>query len=64
MLSTSNKDMVILAIKALEKDPKLKVGTAAKIYNVNRITLTRRRDGKPARYDIPANSRKLTDLEK
>jgi hypothetical protein len=63
MPSTSKEDMVILAIKALENNPKLKVGTAAKIYNVDRMTLTRRRDGKPARCDTPANSRKLTDLE-
>ena len=63
MSSTSKEDMVILAIKALKDDPKLKVGTAAKIYDVDRMTLTRRRDGKPARYDTPANSRKLTDLE-
>jgi len=52
-----------LALKALERDATLKVNTAAKIYKVNRITLTRRRDGKPARCDTPANSHKLTDLE-
>ena len=63
MASTSKEDMVILAIKALKNDPKLKVGTTIRIYNVNRITLTRRRDGKPIRDDTPANSRKLTDLE-
>jgi len=27
------------------------------------MTLTRRRDSKPARYNTPANSRKLTDLK-
>ena len=63
MPSTSKENMVILALRALEKNPKLKVNTAAKIYKVDRMTLTRRRDGKPARRDIPANSRKLTDLE-
>jgi len=63
MPSTSKEDMIVLALKALERDATLKVNTAAKIYGVDRMTLTRRRDGKPARYDTPANSRKLTDLE-
>jgi len=63
MPSTSKEDIIVLALKALEKDTTLKVNTAAKIYGVNRITLTRRRNSKPARYDTPANSRKLTDLE-
>ena len=55
--------MVILAIKALKDDPKLKIGTTVKIYDVDRITLMRRRDGKPIRYDTLTNSRKLIDLE-
>jgi len=63
MPSTSKEDMIVLALKAFERDVILKVNTAAKIYGIDRITLTRRRNGKPARYDIPANSRKLTDLE-
>ena len=63
MPSTSKEDMIVLALKALERDAILKVNTAAKIYGVDRMTLTRRRDGKPARCDTPANSRKLTDLE-
>jgi len=63
MPSTLKEDMIVLALKALERDAILKVNTAAKIYGVDCMTLTRRRDGKPARCDIPANSRKLTDLE-
>jgi len=55
--------MIVLALKAFERDAILKVNTAVKIYGVNRITLTRRRNGKPARYDILANLRKLIDLE-
>ena len=35
----------------------------AEIYGVARKTLGRRRAGKPARRDIPANLRKLTDLK-
>jgi len=52
-----------LALKAFERDVTLKVNTAVKIYGIDRITLTQRRNGKPTRYDTPANSRKLTDLE-
>jgi len=63
MPATSKEAFIILALRALENDKDLKVATAAKIYNVDRSTLRRRRAGKPARCDIPANSRSLTDLE-
>ena len=63
MPSTSNEAKIILALQALEKDEKLSVRAAAKIYGVARKTLGRRRAGTPARRDIPANSRNLTDLE-
>jgi hypothetical protein len=52
-----------LALNALRNDPKLSNRAAARIYDVNKDTLRDRRDGRPARRDIPANSRKLTDLE-
>jgi len=52
-----------MALQALEKDKDLSLRAAAKIYNVAFKTLARRRAGTPARRDIPANSRKLTDLE-
>jgi len=63
MPSTSKEDMIVLALKALERNAILKVNTTAKIYGVDRMTLTQRRNGKPTRCDTPANSRKLTDLE-
>jgi len=63
MPSTSNEAKIILALQALEKDEKLSVRAVAKIYGVARKTLGRRRAGKPARRDSPANSRNLTDLE-
>ena len=63
MPATSKEACIILALEALENDRDLKVATAAKIYNVDRSTLRRRRAGKPTRRDIPANSRNLTDLE-
>lgn len=54
---------VNLAIEAIQNDKHLSIRAAAKIYNVSYTTLHDRRAGKPARRDIPANSRKLTDLE-
>jgi hypothetical protein len=63
MASPSKEARLILALEALGKDPKLRLSTAAKIYSVPYNTLRDRRAGRPARRDIPANSRKLTDLE-
>ncbi|KZL82372.1 cyclopentanone-monooxygenase, partial [Colletotrichum incanum] len=45
------------------KDPKLSVRAAAKIYQVSRVTLTRRLNGTPSRRDTMPNSRNLTLLE-
>jgi helix-turn-helix, Psq domain len=63
MEQPSYESRLILAVTALKNDKNLSLRAAAKIYGVNPATLMRRRDGKPARRDIPANSRKLTDLE-
>ncbi len=63
MAPPSKEAQLNLALKALEKDPKLRLSAAAKIYSVPYTTLYNRRVGRPSRRDIPANSRKLTDLE-
>jgi hypothetical protein len=63
MSSISDEAKVILALEALQNTEKLSIRAAAKIYNVSERTIRRRRDGRHARRDIPANSRKLTDLE-
>ena len=63
MPPTSKESRVILALEALEKHENLSLRAAAKIYDVHHTTLLRRRAGRPARRDIPANSRNLTDLE-
>ena len=63
MLYTSNEARVVLAFKALQNDEDLSIRAAAKIYDVNRMTLARRRNSKPIRRDTQANSRCLTDLE-
>ena len=63
MPSTSKEARVILALEAIEDNPKIGIRAAAKLYNVPASTLCRRRSGQPAQRDIPANSRNLTDLE-
>ncbi len=63
MPATSKEANVILALEALQNDENLTVAAAAKIYNIDRSTLRRRRASKPVRYDIPANLRNLMDLE-
>ena len=54
---------VVFALEALKNDPKLSLKAAARLYSVPYTTLHRRRAGRPARRDILANSRCLTDLE-
>jgi len=63
MDSLPKESRLTLAIKALKNNLKLTFRYAVTIYNVPPITLSTRRDNRPARRDIPANSRKLTDLE-
>ncbi len=63
MPCTSNEARVILALQALQNNEELSVRKAAKIYNVDRMTLLRRRTGKPVRRDTIPNSRRLTDSE-
>ena len=63
MATPSYEARVNLALGAIQMDPDLSIRAAGEIYNVIKNTLRNRRDGKPARRDVPANSRKLTDLE-
>jgi len=63
MPATKDESRVILALQALNNDKNLSVSATAKIYNVNRITLTRRRASKPTRHNTMPNSRRLTDSE-
>jgi hypothetical protein len=63
MSSTSYEARINLALEAIRNNRKFSLRAAAKIYNISRTTLTERRDGRAARRDISANSRKLTDLE-
>jgi len=59
----SNEVRLLLALQALQDDKNLSLRKVAKIYNVDYTTLFHQRAGQPTRRDIPANSRKLTDLE-
>jgi hypothetical protein len=54
---------VVLALQAMKTNPKLSARAAGELYKVDFEKLCRRNRGIPARRDIPANSRKLTDLE-
>ena len=63
MPQTNDESQLILAIQAIQKDPTLCHRAAARIYSVDHWKLGHRIPGMCARCDIPANSRKLTDLE-
>jgi len=63
MPCTSNEARVLLALEALQNNKKLNLRAVAKIYNIDHIMLSRRRDGKPIRRDSLVNSKKLTQIE-
>lgn len=63
MASLPYENRIILALESLQKDPKFSLRAAAKVYNVDRTTLARRRAGTLARCDTKPNSKKLTKSE-
>ena len=63
MPPTLKEARVILAVEAIQDNPKLSIRAAAKIYNVAERTIRRRLAGHLARRDITPNSKKLTQLE-
>jgi hypothetical protein len=63
MPQKNNERQINLALQAIQNDPNLSARAAGKIYSINHEKLSRRRRGMRSRRDIPANSRKLTDLE-
>jgi transposase-like protein len=63
-METASKEYKLkIVLESLKKDPELSIRAAAKIYNVDRTSLSQRHVGRLSRRDIQANSRKLTDLE-
>ena len=63
MVSTYNESDIQLAIRAHQRDPHVSILKLSKIYQVPNTTLRDRINGKPARRNIMANSRKLTVFE-
>ena len=63
MVGTWSEHQLVLAVQALQKDPKLSVRKAAKIYNVPRTTLANRRDGQQTISELSTNRRKLAESE-
>jgi len=47
MLSTSKEARVILALEAIENNPKLGIRAAAKLYDILASTLCRQRSSQP-----------------
>lgn len=61
MPQKNDEGKINLALQAMQNDPDLSARAAGKIYSVDHET--RRKRGMRSRRDIPANSRKLTNLE-
>ncbi|KAL9563897.1 hypothetical protein ACKAV7_011932 [Fusarium commune] len=62
-MSDTNIEGRILALQALQNDPKLKLRRAVEIYKVGRMILWRRQKGIQSRSDWFPKSRKLSNLE-
>ena len=63
MPQKNDERQINLALQAMQNDPDLSARAAGKIYSVDHEKLSRRKRGMRPRRDIPANLRKLTDLE-
>jgi hypothetical protein len=63
MSQSSNEARILLALQAIQNNPKLSTRRAATIYQVPFTTLYRRQNGIQSRCDTMPNSRKLTDQE-
>src|SRR5688500_6123798 len=63
MPQPSNEARILLALQALQNNPKLSLRRAATIYKVPFETLRRRHHGMQSRSNIIPKSRRLSDLE-
>jgi hypothetical protein len=63
MSQSSNEARILLALQALQNNPKLSIQRAATIYSVSWSTLRDRKNGTQSRHDSIPNGRKLSDLE-
>jgi len=57
-----DESRILLALQAMQNDPKLSARATGKIYS-DHEKLSRRKPGIHPRHDITANSQKLTDLK-
>lgn len=62
-MSKTKEANIILALKAIQNNPKLSARHASEIYKVPRTTLRNRMAGRPARQDTHANNKRLTKIE-
>ena len=63
MTQPSNEARILLALQALQNNPKLSIRRAASMYKVRYGTLRNRKNGMQSRCDSIPNSRRLSDLE-
>ncbi|EDN95831.1 hypothetical protein SS1G_12036 [Sclerotinia sclerotiorum 1980 UF-70] len=63
MESNNQEGRILLAIEAINKDQKLSIRKAAKLYNIPHTKIQRRIDGTTPRIESRANSHNLTKLE-
>ena len=63
MSSINSEARMLLALQALQNNPKLSIRRAAEIYSIHYRTLHRRQKGIQSRRDTIPNSRKLSNLE-
>ena len=63
MSSSNTEARILLALQALQNNPKLSLRRAADTYEVNRMTLRRRQHGIQSRRDTIQKSRRLSNLE-
>ncbi|KAM5529720.1 transposase [Fusarium oxysporum f. sp. phaseoli] len=63
MPQSNNVANMLLALRALQNDPKLGLRPAARLYQVDYYALRRRQKGIQSRRDTIPNSRRLSDLE-
>ncbi|KAL9562867.1 hypothetical protein ACKAV7_013053 [Fusarium commune] len=63
MPQSSDEARILLALQALQNNPKLSLRRAAQIYEVNYWKLRRRQHGIAATHNTVPKSRKLSDLE-
>ncbi|TVY62593.1 High-osmolarity-induced transcription protein 1 [Fusarium oxysporum f. sp. cubense] len=63
MPQSNNEADMLLALRALQNDPKLGLRPATRLYQVDYYALRRRQKGIQSRRDTIPNSRRLSDLE-